>query len=69
MRYVAVFQAIRPIACGALRLRLPRSTMRDYDSVLDTVGKEMGKVRSVPFGGSEPKFFRLQGGREPCLSC
>jgi hypothetical protein len=46
MRYVAVFQAISPIASSALCPRGSSETVRDYDPGLDTVGKEMGKVSS-----------------------
>jgi hypothetical protein len=41
--------------------------MRNYDPVLDSVGKEMGKVRSFGPGRQVTETRRLQGGGESPL--
>ena len=46
MRYVAVSPMLSVILGGASFPRGLRGSMRDCDPILDSVGKEMGKVRS-----------------------
>lgn len=45
MRYVAVFAVFSVILSGASHALEPSGIMRDYDSVLESVGKEMGKEK------------------------
>ena len=69
MRYVAVFQDISAVTCGALCPGGASETVRDYDPVLGTVGKEIGKVSSSGPGRRVAEISSVsRAGRRALLS-